>query len=60
MVLSPSQVDVAGAYLHPVEQAEGALGASVVRILAEPVAFGVLLTSLLDKMEALQSTVPLE
>jgi len=60
MVLRPSQVDIARADFHAIKEAESALSAGIVRILAEAVAFRVLLSCLLHQMEALQTAIPLQ
>ena len=60
VVLSPAQVDVSRADFHPVEQTQRVFRACIVRILAEPVAFRVLLTGLLHQVETFQASVPLQ
>ena len=60
MVLSAAQINISTSDLHSIEQAEGTLSARIISILAEAVAFRVLLASLLDQMETLQTAIPLQ
>ena len=60
VVLRAPQVDYPCADLHPVQFAEGVLGARVIDVLAEAEATGVGLACFLDQVERLQTPVSLQ
>lgn len=60
VVLCTSQVDVARANFHSIQQAECTFSACVVSILAKAVTLGVLLARLFNQVETLKSAVSLQ